>query len=376
MNKPIPFNRPLYLGHELETIASAIREGWISGNHHLVAACQDWFTKSLGSPTLLVSSCTHALEMAALALDIQPGDEIIMPSFTFVSTANAFALRGATIVFVDIRPDTMNMDETLLAAAITPRTRAIVPVHYAGVGCEMDAIMPLAEKHGIAVIEDAAHAIQAYYHGRPLGTFGAMATLSFHETKNFTSGEGGAIIVNDASLLPQLYMIRDKGTNRVAFFAGKVDKYGWETLGSSYVLSELNAGYLLPQLQQADQVTARRVAIWQRYYDAFAGFRDRVELPYVPDHCKPNGHLFYLKLRDAATRAALIAHLAAHNVQAVFHYTPLHSAPAGQRYGRFHGADRYTTTESQRLLRLPLFYNLTDDDVTRVIGLVQQFLAR
>lgn len=375
----IPFNLPLHTGAEDRYVLEAMRGPKLSGDGPFGLRCQRWFEQQTGCiKALLTPSCTQALEMAALLIDIQPGDEVIMPSFTFVSTANAFVLRGAKIVFVDIRPDTMNMDETLIEAAITGRTRAIVPVHYAGVGCEMTRIMEIAERHGLYVIEDAAQAMMGTYRGKPLGTFGHMAAYSFHETKNFTSGgEGGVLLINDERFTLHAEIIREKGTNRSQFFRGEVDKYSWVDTGSSYLPSEIQAAYLWGQLEQANSITAHRRGIWARYRAELADLERSglVELPAVPEGCQHNGHMFYMKARDLEQRSALIAHLKGEGVYAVFHYVPLHSAPAGLRFGRFHGIDRFTTRESDRLVRLPLWYGMDDAAIEHVIRSTRGFFA-
>lgn len=375
----IPFNRPIHTGNEDQYVLDAMKESKISGDGKYGQQCQAWFEKSLGCPkALLTSSCTHALEMAAILIDIQPGDEVIMPSYTFASTANAFVLRGARIVFVDVRPDTMNIDESLIEAAITPRTKAIVPVHYAGVSCEIDVINDITRRHGLFVIEDAAQGMMSSYKGRPLGTWGHMGCYSFHESKNFTSGgEGGLLIINDEQFINRAEIIREKGTNRSQFFRGMVDKYTWVDLGSSYLLSEIQAAYLWGQLEQADLITANRVATWNAYRNAFYHLASvgKVELPSVPDNCIHNGHMFYLKCKDLDQRTALLAHMKANDILAVFHYVPLHSAPAGLKFGRFHGVDRYTTIESERLVRLPLWYGMTDEVRQRVVECVKAFFA-
>lgn len=379
MNQVTPFNHPPHTGNEDQYVLDAMKSSKISGDGKYGQQCQAWFEKSLGCPkTLLTPSCTQALEMAAILIDIQPGDEVIMPSYTFVSTANAFVLRGAKIVFVDIRPDTMNMDESLIEAAITPRTKAIVPVHYAGVSCEMDVISDIARRHNLVVIEDAAQGMMSTYKGRPLGALGHLATYSFHETKNFTSGgEGGLLIINDEQFIHRAEVIREKGTNRSQFFRGMVDKYTWVDLGSSYLPSEIQAAYLWGQLEQADLITANRLATWNAYRNAFADLENarKVELPRVPDNCVHNGHMFYLKCKDLDERTALLAHLKANDIWAVFHYVPLHSAPAGLKFGRFLGEDRYTTIESERLVRLPLWYGIDDTTRERVADTVKDFFS-
>lgn len=367
----IPFNAPPIVGTELEYMQSAMGSGKLCGDGGFTRRCQQWMENRFGSQkVLLTPSCTASLEMAAILIDIQPGDEVIMPSYTFVSTANAFVLRGATIVFVDIRPDTLNMDESLIEAAITDKTRAIVPVHYAGVACDMDSIMAIADKHKLYVIEDAAQGVMSGYKGRALGTIGHIGCFSFHETKNYTAGgEGGATLINDPVLVERAEIIREKGTNRSQFFRGQVDKYTWRDIGSSYLMSDLQAAYLWAQLEAAELINERRLQLWQRYYDALqpVAASGRITLPSFPPDCQHNAHMFYIKLRDNEDRSSLIEWLKEAEILAVFHYIPLHSSPAGERFGRFHGEDRYTQTESERLLRLPLFYNLSDDDQTTII---------
>jgi dTDP-4-amino-4,6-dideoxygalactose transaminase len=356
-----------------------MKSGKISGDGRYGLQCQAWFEKQLGCPkTLLTPSCTQALEMAAILVDIQHGDEVIMPSYTFVSTANAFVMRGAKIVFVDIRPDTMNMDEQLIEAAITPHTKAIVPVHYAGVSCEMDFINDIARRHNLFVIEDAAQGVMSTYKGRPLGALGHLAAYSFHETKNLTSGgEGGLLITNDAQFIHRAEIIREKGTNRSQFFRGMIDKYTWVDLGSSYLPSEIQAAYLFGQLEQAEHITANRLATWNAYRDAFSDLEStaKVELPSIPKNCEHNGHMFYLKCKDLAERSALLAHMKSNDILAVFHYVPLHSAPAGIQFGRFVGEDRFTTSESERLVRLPLWYGMTDEARQLVVDSVKAFFV-
>lgn len=375
----LPFNKPPLTGNEQQYVLQAMASDKTSGDGQFGKRCQQWFEKALGAPrTLLTPSCTHALEMAALLVDIQPGDEVIMPSYTFVSTANAFALRGARIVFVDVRPDTMNIDEALIEAAITDKTRVIVPVHYAGVACEMDAIMALAERYQLYVVEDAAQAVQANYRGKPVGTHGHMAAFSFHETKNLSSGgEGGLLIINDEQFAQRAEVIREKGTNRSQFFRGQVDKYSWVDIGSSYLPSELQAAYLWGQLERVEQITAKRLDIWARYHQALAPLAERglLSLATIPGHCSHNAHMFYLKVSDLQERTRLLGHLKDQGIMAVFHYVPLHSAEAAERYSRFQGADRYTTSESERLLRLPLYYSMKLADVDRVCDAVIDFFS-
>ncbi|MDU9005545.1 dTDP-4-amino-4,6-dideoxygalactose transaminase [Sedimentitalea todarodis] len=373
----VPFSRIPITGYECDVITQLIREEGFSGNDTHLRKCRDWFEADLGCAcALLTPSGTHSLEMAALLLDIRAGDEVIMPSYTFVSTANAFVLRGARIVFVDIRPDTMNIDETKIEAAITDRTRAIVVVHYAGVACEMDEIMALAQRRGIAVIEDAAQCVMASWRGRPLGTIGAVGAFSFHETKNFSSGgEGGLTIINDPALVDRSEIIREKGTDRSRFLSGKVDKYSWVDLGSSYLMNEISAAFLWVQIKARDEIQARRRAIHDVYRTELAPLvsAGRIEVQAHPEGTEHNAHMFYIKLGDLDERVAMSAWLKAHGIVASFHYVPLHSSMAGKRFGHFCGSDRYTTVESERLLRLPLFYNMTNAQQERVIAAVTEF---
>lgn len=375
----IPFNAPPVVGTEIDYMQSAMASGKLCGDGGFTRRCQQWMEHQFGSKkVLLTPSCTASLEMAAILINIQPGDEVIMPSYTFVSTANAFVLRGATIVFVDVRPDTMNIDETRIEAAITAKTRAIVPVHYAGVACEMDAIMALANKHQLLVIEDAAQGVMSTYKGKALGTIGHIGCFSFHETKNYTAGgEGGATLINDQSLVERAEVIREKGTNRSQFFRGQVDKYTWRDIGSSYLMADLQAAYLWAQLEAANRINEQRLRLWQRYYDALQPIAatGRITLPSMPAHCRHNAHMFYIKLRDHDHRQQLIAWLKEAEILAVFHYIPLHSSPAGERFGRFDGEDRFTTAESERLLRLPLFYNLSDNNQNTVISSLLSFFS-
>lgn len=373
----IPFNRPPYTGNEDKYVLAAMRSDKISGDGKYGHECQKWFERQLGcKKALLTPSCTQALEMAAMLIDIQPGDEVIMPSYTFVSTANAFVLRGATIVFVDIRHDTMNIDENLIEAAVTPKTKAIVPVHYAGVACEMDTIMEIANRHNLFVIEDAAQGMMSTYKGRLLGTIGHMGAYSFHETKNFTSGgEGGLLIINDERFIQRAEIIREKGTNRSQFFRGMVDKYSWVDVGSSYLPSEIQAAYLWGQLEMADEITKNRLATWCRYREGLNVLMEAGKLSFqvVPESCQHNAHMFYLKVKNLKERTALLEHLIKCGVYAVFHYVPLHSATAGIKFSYFHGEDRYTTDESERLIRLPMFYALETDVVDKIIEDVRSF---
>lgn len=372
----IPFNVPPYLGSELELISNAIKNRKICGDGEFTKKCNAWLENKTGSAkALLTTSCTHSLEMAAILADIRPGDEVIMPSYTFVSTADAFVMRGARMVFVDIRPDTMNIDETLIEDAVTPNTKAIVPVHYAGVSCEMDTIMDIARRHNLIIVEDDAQGIMSTYKGKPLGTFGTFGCLSFHETKNYSMGEGGALLVNDKSLIERAEIIREKGTDRSKFLRGQIDKYTWVDFGSSYLPSELNAAHLYAQLEQADMINNARLASWKRYYEQLKPLADRgvIGLPFIPEHCTHNAHMFYIKTKDIEERTRLTAYLRENGVSAVFHYIPLHSAPAGLKFGHFHGEDRYTTKESERLLRLPMFYGLTDEQVDYVCARIREF---
>ncbi|ADU67474.1 dTDP-4-amino-4,6-dideoxygalactose transaminase [Pantoea sp. At-9b] len=375
----IPFNAPPIVGSEVEYMQSAMASGKLCGDGGFTRRCQQWMEQHFGSKkVLLTPSCTASLEMAALLIDIQPGDEVIMPSYTFVSTANAFVLRGATIVFVDVRPDTLNIDETLIEAAITEKTRAIVPVHYAGVACEMDTIMALATKYQLWVIEDAAQGVMSQYKGRALGTIGHIGCFSFHETKNYTAGgEGGATLINDAKMVERAEIIREKGTNRSQFFRGQVDKYTWRDIGSSYLMADLQAAYLWAQLEVAERINQQRLRLWHHYYAALQPLAaaGRIDLPVVSDNCRHNAHMFYIKLRDSHDRQALINWMKEAEILTVFHYIPLHSSPAGERFGRFHGDDVVTTRESERLLRLPLFYNLSDNNQRTVINSLLSFFA-
>ncbi len=374
----IPFNKPYLVGSELAYISQAVKSGHISGDGTFTQKCHSYLEAALGVPrVLLTTSCTHALEMAALILDTKPGDEVIIPSFTFVSTINAFVLRGAQPVFIDIRPDTLNLDETLLEHAITPRTRAIVPVHYAGVGCDMDTIMRIASANGVPVIEDNAHGLFGCYRGRSLGTFGVMATQSFHETKNFTCGEGGALILNDESLVERAEIIREKGTNRSRFFRGMVDKYTWVDTGSSYLPSDVLAAYLYAQLEQKEQIQAKRRSIWETYWQSLQDWshEHNVHLPVVPEDCDQAYHMFYLLLPSLEIRTALIQHLKARGILAVFHYLPLHLSEMGVKFGGKPGDCPVTEDVSDRLLRLPFFNDLSDADLAEVIQALHDFDA-
>jgi dTDP-4-amino-4,6-dideoxygalactose transaminase len=365
------------VGRELGYIEEAVARGHLSGNGPFAARCSSWLEQRLAAPrALLTHSCSGALEMAAILAGIEPGDEVIMPSFTFVTTANAFVLRGAVPVFVDVRPDTLNIDEQLIEDAITERTRAIVPVHYAGVACEMDTIMRIARRHGLLVIEDAAHGLLSTYRGRPLGSIGEMATFSFHETKNVICGEGGALIIGDPELVERAEIVQEKGTNRRQFFRGQTDKYTWVDIGSSYLPSEIAAAFLYAQLEEADLITERRLELWTLYHDAFGDLEERglARRPVVPDGCVHNAHLFYLLVPGRGGRDHLIEALKDREINAVFHYVPLHSSPAGRRYGRAHGELPVTDRESASLIRLPLWMGMADSDIERVVDAVHAIL--
>lgn len=378
-NKMIGFNVAPFTGKEFDYIREAIAAEHICGDGMFTKRCNGWIEERTGtSKALLTTSCTHATEMAALLLNIRPGDEVIMPSYTFVSTADAFVLRGAVPVFVDIRPDTMNLDETLIESAITDKTKAIVPVHYAGVACEMDSIMELARQYKLSVVEDAAQGVCAFYKGKALGTMGDYGCFSFHETKNFSMGEGGALLIRDPKNIEEAEILREKGTNRSKFFRGQVDKYTWVNHGSSYLPSDMNAAYLWAQLELADVITADRMKSWNAYYEQLTPLKEegRIELPVIPEECEHNAHMFYLKTKDQEERAALITYLKENGIQTVFHYVPLHTAPAGKRFGRFVGEDRYTTRESERLLRLPMYYGLREEQVDYIAEKIKEFYGK
>lgn len=365
----IRFNVPPCVGTELAYIQDVISEHKLSGDGKYTGKCSEWLERQTGAAKiLLTTSCTHAIEMAALLSNIQPGDEVIMPSYTFVSTANAFVLRGAEIVFVDIRPDTMNIDEKLIEAAITGRTKAVVPVHYAGASCEMDTIMEIAGKHGLLVIEDAAQGVTSRYKGRALGSIGDYGCYSFHETKNYSMGEGGAIAIQDRNMAELAEIIREKGTNRSKFFRGELDKYTWVNTGSSYLPSELNAAYLYAQLESSEKILSDRMVSWNSYKERLRPLAEegKIELPVIPEGCRHNAHMFYIKTKDLNERIYLTKYLKQQDIHAVFHYIPLHSSPAGRKFGRFCGEDRFTTKESERLLRLPLYYKMDINDIDRV----------
>jgi len=377
MNTEITFNKPCYTGNEDKYVVDAMRSLHISGNGPYTKRCEGWFENRLKCKrALLTPSCTHALEMAAMLIGIKPGDEVIVPSYTFVSTANAFVLRGAKAVFVDIRPDTMNIDENIIEDAITEKTKAICVVHYAGVGCEMDKIMKIANKYNLYVIEDAAQGMMATYKGKPLGTIGHLGAYSFHETKNYTSaGEGGLLIINDESFVERAEIIREKGTNRSQFFRGIVDKYTWVDIGSSYLMNDVSAAYLWGQLEIAEEINEFRLRMWNRYYNGLLALQENgtIDLPNIPEHCAHNAHMFYIKAKNLEERTKLLAFLKENGIFAVFHYVPLHSSPAGQKYGRFHGIDKFTTKESERLIRLPLFYGIKDEEIDYTTSKVYEF---
>lgn len=373
----IPFNIPPYVGHEMEYLQKACEVNHkICGDGPFTKQCKSWVEEKTGTAgCLMTTSGTSALEMAAHLSHIQPGEEVIMPSYTFCSTADAFVLKGAVPVFVDIRPDTMNLDETLLEDAITDKTRAIAAVHYAGVSCEMDTILEIAKRHHLTVVEDAAQGVMSSYKGRALGTIGDFGCYSFHETKNYSMGEGGAILIRDPEKISEAEILREKGTNRSQFFRGQIDKYTWVDYGSSFLPSELNAAYLMAQLDQADAINNARLARWEQYYRLLSPLAEegRIELPVIPEGCVHNAHMFYIKTRDLEERQALIQALREQGILAVFHYIPLHSSPAGKKFGRFHGEDRYTTRESERLLRLPMYYSLTEENVNDVVSVIEEF---
>ena len=372
----ISFNVPPYCGKEDEYVIEAIRNHKICGDGEFTKKCSKWLEENTGTEkALLTTSCTHATEMAALLCDIKPGDEIIMPSYTFVSTADAFVLRGAKVVFVDIRPDTMNIDEKKIEPAITKKTKAIVPVHYAGVACEMDTIMNIARRYNLFVIEDAAQGVMSKYKGKALGTIGDYGCYSFHETKNYSMGEGGALLIKNADMIENAEILREKGTNRSKFFRGQIDKYTWVNYGSSYLPSELNAAYLWAELEMADIINEDRLRSWNHYYEGlqYLAENGKIDLPCIPKECEHNAHMFYIKAKDLDERTKLISYMKEHGIGCVFHYIPLHSAPAGRRFGRFCGEDIYTTKESERLMRLPMYYGLKLEDIDRVIETIEKF---
>ena len=372
----IPFNKPPVVGTEMQYLQLVFHDDKFSGDGPFNKRCQTWLQRRLQSNRVLTTpSCTAALEMCALLLDIQPGDEIIMPSYTFVSTANAFVLRGAKIIFVDIRQDTLNIDETLIEGAITDKTRAIVVVHYAGVACEMDAIMAVAEKHDLYVVEDAAQALMADYKGKALGSIGHLGTFSFHETKNYSCGEGGALAINDSRFVERAEILQEKGTNRSAFIDGRIDKYSWVDIGSSFLLSELQAAFLMAQLDAAEKITQDRLKTWNYYFSGFESLaqQGKLELPDIPKQCNHNAHIFHLRLKDSEQRRKFMRHCSEKGVGTVFHYVPLHSSEGGKRFGMFYGKDEVTTTESDRIVRLPLYYSMTESELERVVDAVISF---
>lgn len=370
MNKKIDFNQAPFVGTELKYMEKAIQNAKLCGDGPFTKMCSELMKEKFKTANvLLTTSCTHALEMAAFLCDLKPGDEVIMPSYTFVSTADAFVLQGAKIVFVDVHPETMNIDETKIEAAITDKTRVIVPVHYAGVACEMDTIMAIAKKYNLKVVEDAAQGVNAYYKGRALGTIGDFGCYSFHETKNYTMGEGGALLFQDSSYLERAEILREKGTNRSKFFRGQLDKYTWVSYGSSYLPSDMNAAYLYAQLQEMETINNKRLEIFNYYHEHLAVLEEKglIERPYLPETTVHNAHMYYIKVKDLEVRSNLINYMKEHGIHCVFHYVPLHTAPAGQKFGRFHGEDVYTTKESERLMRLPMFYSLSMEDVAYVV---------
>lgn len=373
----ISFNRPPFVGKETTYIKEAVEQnGMICGDGPFTKRCSAWMREKFDSKhVLLTTSCTHALEMTAFLADIQPGDEVIMPSYTFVSTADAFVLRGAKCVFVDIRPETMNIDERLIEDAITEKTKAIVPVHYAGVSCAMDEIMAIAKKYNLKVIEDAAQGVNAFYKGKPLGTIGDFGCYSFHETKNYSMGEGGALLFQEDKYQEPAEILREKGTDRSKFFRGQVDKYTWVGYGSSYLPSDMNAAYLWAQLEEADKINEKRLAIWNFYHENLEELEKQgvIERPFIPDYATHNAHMYYLKVKDLETRTRLLSFLKEQGILSVFHYVPLHSAPAGMQFGRFHGEDKYTTKESERLLRLPMYYSLKMEEAAEVVNALKKF---
>ena len=375
----IYFNNPPFVGKELEYVRQAVNNQKICGDGPFTKKCSQWIEEKTGTAkALLTTSCTHATEMAALLMDIKPGDEVIMPSYTFVSTADAFVLRGAKAVFVDIRPDTMNIDENLIENAITERTKAIVPVHYAGVSCEMDKIMEIALKYNLKIVEDAAQGILSTYKGKMLGTIGDFGCYSFHETKNYSMGEGGALLIRDPDYIEKAEIVREKGTNRSKFFRGQFDKYTWVDAGSSYLPSDLNAAYLWAQLEQADKIFDNRMKTWKLYYELLLDLQEQgvISLPVVPENCTHNAHMFYIKTKDLDERTRLIDFLKEQGILAVFHYIPLHTAPAGRKFGVFCGEDRYTTKESERLVRLPMYYGLEEEKVVYIVNKIKDFYSR
>lgn len=374
----ILFNKPPYVGKEVDYIKEAIENQKICGDGPFTKKCDKWMEERFGTKkALLTTSGSTALDMAAFLCDLEPGDEVILPSFTFSSTANSFVLAGATLVFVDIRPDTMNIDETKIEAAITDKTKVICPVHYAGVACEMDTIMKIAKKHNLKVVEDAAQGVMSTYKGKALGTIGDFGCFSFHETKNYSAGEGGAILINNPNYIEKAEILREKGTNRAQFFRGQVAKYNWVDFGDSYLQSDLNAAYLWAQLEKADEINEIRLATWKKYYEALKPLEMKgiIELPTIPKECIHNAHMFYLKTKDLETRQEYINFMRENEISCVFHYVPLHSAPAGMKFGRFEGKDEHTTSDSDRLVRLPMYYNMAKEDMNKVINKTLEFFG-
>lgn len=374
----ILFNKPPYVGKEMDYMREAIENNKICGDGPFTKKCDAWMEERFESPKVLfTTSGSTALDMAALLCGLKPGDEVILPSFTFSSTANSFVLAGATLVFVDIRPDTMNIDETKIEEAITSKTKVICPVHYAGVACEMDTIMDIAKRHNLMVVEDAAQGVMSTYKGKALGTIGDFGCFSFHETKNYSAGEGGAILINNTDYMEKAEILREKGTNRSQFFRGQVDKYNWVEFGDSYLQSDLNAAYLWAQLEKADEINQNRLATWNTYYEALKPLEMNgiIELPIIPEECEHNAHMFYLKTKDLDTRQAYIKFMKENDICCVFHYVPLHSAPAGKKYGRFVGKDEHTTSDSDRLVRLPMYYNMDSNDIEKVINKTLEFFG-
>lgn len=376
----ITFNKPCKTGNEEKYIIESINSSKISGDGKFTNICHKWFEENLPcKKALLTTSCTHSLEMTAILLDIKEGDEVIMPSYTFVSTANAFVLRGAKIVFVDIRPDTMNIDETKIENAITDKTKVIVPVHYAGVACEMDSIMDIASRYNLFVVEDAAQGMMSSYKGKALGTIGHFGTFSFHETKNYTSaGEGGLLMINDDRFVKRAEIIREKGTNRSQFFRGMVDKYSWVDVGSSYLMNDVSAAYLWGNLEKADEINQNRLDSWKLYYEGLKDLESKgiLELPSIPEECIHNAHMFYIKVKNLETRTKLLEYLKENDIMAVFHYIPLHSAPAGVKFGIFDGEDEFTTSESERLIRLPIYYGLENKHIEKVCEVINEYFTK
>ena len=375
----IHFNVPPFVGTEFKYMKEAVDNHKICGDGPFTKKCDDWIQQRFGTKrAMLTTSGSSALDMAALLCDITPGDEVILPSFTFSSTANAFVLAGVKLVFVDIRPDTMNIDERKIEAAITDKTKVIAPVHYAGVACEMDTIMEIAKRHNLKVVEDAAQGVMSTYNGKALGTIGDFGCFSFHETKNYSMGEGGAVLINDEAYIERAEILREKGTNRSQFYRGQVAKYNWVDFGDSYLQSDLNAAYLWAQLEEADEINNNRLETWNTYWNAFKPLADKgiIELPTIPTGCVHNAHMFYIKCKDLETRQSYIQFMREQDILCVFHYVPLHSAPAGQKFGRFHGEDLYTTTESDRLVRLPMYYNIAKEDLEKVISQTISFFNK